>query len=176
LRPTGRQGPDATGFPIRIPTDYFRALLMLIIRRATLNDLDTLVSFNAAMAKETEDKPLDVDTLRRGVRALLRDDQKGRYWVAEHTDRVVGTLMCTTEWSDWRNGAFWWIQSVYVRPEARRQGVFTALYEHVRSKAQAEPDVCGLRLYVERENASAQATYEAMGMARTAYRMYETEM
>ncbi len=148
----------------------------LSIRRATLNDLDTLVRFNTAMAQETEDKMLNEETLRSGIRTLLRDEQKGRYWVAEHENRIAGALMCTTEWSDWRNGAFWWIQSVYVRPEMRRQGVFTALYEHVRSNAQTAPDVCGLRLYVERENATAQATYGAMGMARTAYQMYETEM
>ena len=84
--------------------------------------------------------------------------------------------MCTTEWSDWRNGAFWWIQSVYVRPDMRRQGIFTALYEHVRAAAEDAPGACGLRLYVERENATAQSTYEALGMARTAYQMYETNV
>lgn len=146
------------------------------IRRATLSDLDTLVAFNAAMAQETEDKTLDEETLRSGIRALLCDEQKGRYWVAEHNHRVAGALMCTTEWSDWRNGAFWWIQSVYVRPEMRRQGVFTALYKHVYAAVDEEPEVCGLRLYVERENATAQSTYEALGMARTAYQMYETEV
>ncbi|PEN08331.1 GNAT family N-acetyltransferase [Longimonas halophila] len=148
----------------------------LSIRRAALSDLNTLVAFNTAMADETEDKTLEQDTLRAGIRTLLQDEQKGRYWVAEQGGRVVGALMCTTEWSDWRNGAFWWIQSVYVRPEMRRQGVFTALYEHVHAKAQAKADVCGLRLYVERENAAAQSTYEARGMARTAYQMYETEV
>jgi len=148
----------------------------LSIRRATINDLNTLVAFNAAMADETEDKTLEQDTLRAGIRGLLQDEQKGRYWVAEQGGRVVGALMCTTEWSDWRNGAFWWIQSVYVRPEMRRKGVFTALYEHVHVKAQAKADVCGLRLYVERENAAAQSTYEALGMARTAYQMYEIEV
>jgi len=146
------------------------------IRRATPSDLDTLAAFNAAMAQETEDKTLDEATLRSGIRALLGDEQKGRYWVAERESRVAGALMCTTEWSDWRNGAFWWIQSVYVRPAMRRQGVFTALYEYVRTAAQEAPDACGLRLYVERENATAQSTYEALGMARTAYQMYETEL
>lgn len=146
------------------------------IRRATLSDLNTLVAFNAAMAEETEDKMLDEETLRSGIRALLRDEQKGRYWVAEHNHHVSGALMCTTEWSDWRNGAFWWIQSVYVRPDMRRQGIFTALYEHVRAAAEDAPGACGLRLYVERENATAQSTYEALGMARTAYQMYETNV
>lgn len=147
------------------------------IRRAALSDLDTLVAFNAAMARETEDKPLNEETVQSGIRALLHDEQKGRYWVAVADDgTVVGTLMCTTEWSDWRNGQFWWIQSVYVRRKARRQGVFTALYEHVHAAATQAPGVCGMRLYVEKANAAAQATYEALGMAQTDYRMYEVEV
>ena len=147
----------------------------ITVRRAIRDDLDTIVRFNAAMARETEDKPLDEDTLRRGVRKVLSEEQKGRYWVAEHDATVVGALMCTTEWSDWRCGTFWWIQSVYVRPQHRRKGVFTALYEHVKSEARAAHDVCGLRLYVERDNETAHATYAALGMERTAYEMYETE-
>lgn len=143
------------------------------IRRATLNDLDTLVRFNAAMADETEDKPLNTDTLRRGVQAALRDDDKGRYWVAERDGRVEAALMCTTEWSDWRCGMFWWIQSVYVRPEARRQGAYTALYQHVYAAAEESSRVCGLRLYVEATNQIAQQTYENLGMHPTTYRMYE---
>ena len=143
------------------------------IRRATLDDVDTLVRFNAAMAEETEDKPLNTDTLRRGVRAALRDDSKGRYWVAEQDGAVEAALMCTTEWSDWRCGMFWWIQSVYVRPKARRQGAFTALYQHVHASAEKNPDVCGLRLYVETSNQIAQQTYEDLGMHPTTYRMYE---
>ncbi len=145
------------------------------IRRAGTDDLDTLVAFNAAMARETEDKPLDEETLRRGVRTALRDERKGRYWVADYHGKVVGALMCTTEWSDWRCGTFWWIQSVYVRPTHRRKGVFTALYKHVKQAAQAADDVCGLRLYVEQDNEAAQSTYAALGMERTAYAMYETE-
>ncbi|WP_028566944.1 GNAT family N-acetyltransferase [Salisaeta longa] len=145
----------------------------LSIRAATLDDLDTLVAFNQAMAAETEDKPLDAERLRAGVRAVLTDEAKGRYLLAQRGGRVVGGLLLTTEWSDWRNGQFWWIQSVYVRPEARRQGVYAALYAYVVSAARAAPDVCGLRLYVEKTNDTARATYGALGMRETSYRFYE---
>ena len=148
----------------------------IVVRRATLADLDTIVSFNAAMARETEDKPLDEDTLRRGVHAALHDEKKGRYWVAMRSNEVAGALMCTTEWSDWRCGMFWWIQSVYVRPRHRRQGVFTALYRNVYTTAKQDADVCGLRLYVEKENTGAQQTYRHLGMDPTAYDMYEVEV
>jgi ribosomal protein S18 acetylase RimI-like enzyme len=151
------------------------------IRPATLDDLETLARFAEAMARETEEKTLDPAAVRAGIRAVLTDAEKGFYRVAEyageaeHAGEMVGALMVTTEWSDWRNGVFWWIQSVYVRPEARRRGVYKALHAHVQSEAKQHRDVCGLRLYVEANNAAAQRTYEAMGMQRTAYRMFETE-
>ena len=145
----------------------------LTIRTATLDDIETIASFNEAMARETEDKALDADTVRAGVEALMRDAARGFYLVAERGDTVVGSLMITTEWSDWRNGDFWWVQSVYVRPEARRQGIYTALYDRIKSMAAEKPSVCGVRLYVEKENAAARATYQALGMKETPYRMYE---
>jgi ribosomal protein S18 acetylase RimI-like enzyme len=145
----------------------------LTIRTATLDDIETIASFNEAMARETEDKALDADTVRAGVEALMRDAARGFYLVAERGDTVVGSLMITTEWSDWRNGDFWWVQSVYVRPEARRQGVYTALYDRIKAMAAEKPSVCGVRLYVEKENAAARATYQALGMKETPYRMYE---
>lgn len=148
----------------------------LTIRRATEDDIDTLAQFNQAMARETEDKVLDPETVTAGVRQLLTDDQKGFYLLAEEGDAVVGSLMITTEWSDWRNGDFWWIQSVYVRPEARRQGVYTRLHDRVKALAREKASVCGIRLYVERTNEAAQATYQALGMRRTPYRMYEELM
>ena len=104
------------------------------------------------------------------------DSVERRYLVAEQGDEIVGSLMVTTEWSDWRNGFFWWVQSVYVRPEFRRQGVYRALYTEVRIHAKAQPDVCGIRLYVENENEGAQKTYEALGMKKTGYRLYEEEI
>lgn len=145
----------------------------ITIRPARPEDLDTLVGFNAAMALETEQLTLDPERLRAGVALLLADAAKGQYRVAERDGTVAGALMLTREWSDWRCGDWWWIQSVYVRPEARRCGVFRALYDSVEREARARADVCGLRLYVERDNAHAQATYSALGMAEGHYRMFE---
>lgn len=145
----------------------------ITIRPARPEDLDALVDFNAAMALETEQLTLDPERLRAGVALLLADAAKGQYRVAKRDGTVVGALMLTREWSDWRCGDWWWIQSVYVRPEARRCGVFRALYDSVEREARARADVCGLRLYVERDNAHAQATYNALGMAEAHYRMFE---
>jgi ribosomal protein S18 acetylase RimI-like enzyme len=145
----------------------------LTIRRATVDDAETLARFNEAMAEETEDKPLDPGTVRAGVRAVFDTPEQAFYLVAERDGEVVGSLMITTEWSDWRNADFWWIQSVYVHPSARRTGIYTALHREVRRRAQEADDVCGLRLYVEQDNAAAQAAYEELGMAEPPYRMYE---
>ncbi len=147
----------------------------LAIRTATDADVPTLAAFNVAMARETEDKALDPDTVRAGVQALLDDPTRGFYLVAERDGEVVGSLMITTEWSDWRNGDFWWVQSVYVRPEARRQGVYSALYAQVKARAaeKTHPPVCGIRLYVERTNTAARQAYRALGMVETGYRLYE---
>jgi len=145
----------------------------ITIRPAGPEDAGTLVEFNAAMALETEGLELDRARLTRGVAALLADAERGRYVILEKAGRAVAALMLTREWSDWRNGFFWWIQSVYVRPEARRRGHYRRLYEHVHALASQEPGVCGLRLYVERENHPARATYEKLGMHETAYRLYE---
>jgi ribosomal protein S18 acetylase RimI-like enzyme len=143
------------------------------IRDANERDRDLLVGFATAMAHETEDLVLDPDVLGPGVAALLADPRKGRVFVLEEDGAPAATLMLTTEWSDWRNGWFWWIQSVYVAPTCRRRGHYRRLHEHVRALAASEPDVYGLRLYVERENAGAQATYRALGMHETGYRLFE---
>ena len=145
------------------------------VRPATLGDLAVLAEFNAALARETEAKELDPTTLQRGVAALLGDASKGRYFVAERERHVVGALCITHEWSDWRNAVFWWIQSVYVRPENRRQGVYTALYRDVEMRARESADVCGLRLYVDHGNARAQAVYAALGMHESHYRFFEID-
>ncbi len=147
----------------------------LAVRLATPQDLELLVEFNRAMAAESEDKGLNVPTLRDGVTYLLTHPQEGFYLVAERDGEVAGSLMVTFEWSDWRNGRFWWIQSVYVVPAHRRRGVYRALHEHVRALARQDEQACGLRLYVERENTGAMATYRAMGMTETHYRLYEEE-
>jgi GNAT superfamily N-acetyltransferase len=136
-------------------------------------DADALVAFNRAMALETEGRELDPATVAAGVAALLAEPSRGFYVVARRGAELVGSLLITTEWSDWRCGDFWWIQSVYVRPEARRQGVYRRLYDFVRDRAAATERVCGFRLYVERDNRRAQQTYEALGMRQSVYRMYE---
>lgn len=143
------------------------------IRQATAADAPVLVEFNCAMALETEGKELLPEVIGAGVRALLANPAAGFYVVAESEGRVVGALLITKEWSDWRNGTFWWIQSVYVRPEFRRQGVYKSLYRHVQSMAAKDPGVCGFRLYVERENTRAQSTYTSLGMKETHYRVFE---
>ena len=143
------------------------------VRQATPADAPLLIEFSCAMALETERKELLPEVIGAGVRALLANPAAGFYVVAEAEGRVAGALLITTEWSDWRNGTFWWIQSVYVRPEFRRQGVYKTLYRHVQGMAVKDPSVCGYRLYVERENSRAQATYLSLGMKETHYRVFE---
>lgn len=152
------------------------------IRDAHAADRDWLADCNVAMALETEHKQLDCDTVRAGVAAGIDDPARARYFIAMHEATTagretlgvaVGTLMLTGEWSDWRNGNWWWIQSVYVMPEHRRCGVFAALYRHVEQAARATPGVIGLRLYVEKANADAHRTYAALGMVDAGYAMYE---
>lgn len=146
--------------------------MSLIIRSAIAADVDRLVDWNAAMAMETEARTLDPQTLARGVRGVLEAPRRGFYLIAERAGAAVGSLLVTYEWSDWRNGDFWWIQSVYVVPAARRIGVFRALYARVQQDAAAAGAV-GLRLYVETENQRAQRTYAELGMERCHYLMYE---
>ncbi len=140
------------------------------IRTANVSDIDFLVDCNAAMARETEHKTLDRDVLTRGTRAVFDDQRRGFYLVAEHAGTRAGCLLITYEWSDWRNGDWWWFQSVYVVPEARRHGVFRALYAEVERRARAAGAI-GLRLYVERDNTRAARTYASLGMEEEAYRM-----
>ncbi|SEI73430.1 GNAT family N-acetyltransferase [Frateuria terrea] len=144
----------------------------LTIRPATRSDVSHLVDWNAAMARETEAKSLDRAVLARGVTGVFDDPRRGFYLVAERAGVAVGCLLVTFEWSDWRCGDFWWIQSVYVVPDARRGGVFRALYAEAREQARAAGAV-GLRLYVETENHRAQRTYAELGMAPCHYLMYE---
>jgi len=143
------------------------------IRTANLEDVDSLVEFNQAMALETEGKMLDAQILRSGVQAVLHDEKKGFYVVAESEGKIVGGLMITFEWSDWRNNWFWWIQSVYIMPEFRGKKIYSGLYNFVKQQAAEEDNVCGFRLYVERENNNAQKVYEKCGMQSSHYLMYE---
>ncbi len=147
----------------------------LVLRRGTPGDVVFLVECNRIMARETEGKALDPATLAAGVRGVFEQSDRGFYLVAERAGQPVGSLLVTREWSDWRNGPFWWIQSVYVVEAARHQGVFRALYAEVERRARAAGAV-GLRLYVELENVRAQRTYESLGMHRCHYHMYESDL
>ena len=143
------------------------------IRKAEGGDAVSLVNFNQKMALETEGKHLDETVLSNGVNAVFADTNKGFYVVAEDNGAIVGGLMVTFEWSDWRNKWFWWIQSVYIVPRARGKGIYRQLYEFVKTEAEKAGNVCGYRLYVERENVNAQRVYEKVGMKNSVYFMYE---
>jgi GNAT superfamily N-acetyltransferase len=143
------------------------------IRQAGPADAAVIIEFNRLLALESEGKTLDAEVLGVGVAAVLADPVKGLYWLAEEDGRVVGQIGLTFEYSDWRNGWFWWIQSVYVRLETRRKGVFRLLYRHIEEMAQRNPTVIGLRLYVDEANTGAQQTYLNLGMERTGYFVLE---
>ncbi|MBN1854167.1 MAG: GNAT family N-acetyltransferase [Pirellulales bacterium] len=147
----------------------------MIIRSATPDDLSSIVRFNSAIAEETEGILLDNAVLTRGVATIFDRPELGRYFIAElegsaEQDRcAIGQALVTTEWSDWRNGRFWWLQSVYVHRDHRRQGVFSALFASIRQLAREDPTCCGLRLYVEKNNRQAQQAYRKLGMQTTGY-------
>lgn len=145
----------------------------ITVRKANGNDARDIAEFNLAMAWETEEKKLNEETIHAGVKSLMDKPEYGFYIVAESDGKTIASLMITKEWSDWRNGLFWWIQSVYVTPDFRRQGIYRKMYETILKLAADQPDVCGCRLYVEKENIPAQKTYEALGMSETHYKMYE---
>jgi GNAT superfamily N-acetyltransferase len=147
----------------------------LHIRRAAPNDAEVLVAFNLALAAESEGRQLDRRVVARGVRRLVADPALGVYYVAEREGSVVGQLLITYEFSDWRDGTFWWIQSVYVEPASRRHGVYRALHEHVAQQARQARVVCGLRLYVDRRNARAREVYQRLGLVPTEYHLYEVD-
>lgn len=141
-------------------------------REALPADASAIIEFQLAMARETEDLELDRDILTKGVHALFDDPNLGRYYVAEEDGRVAGSLMITYEWSDWRNGMVWWIQSVYIAPEFRRRGLYAGLYQHVKSMVE-QSAVRGIRLYVDKRNTSAQEVYTRLGMNGEHYLVFE---
>ena len=151
------------------------AEFQITIRRASLQDVDTIAGFQQAMAMETEGKALDADTIRNGVRAVIEDASKGYYLVAEADGAPAGSLLITYEWSDWRCGTFLWIQSVFVDAAWRRRGVYRAMHDHVVTGARRDEGICGVRLYVDLDNHGAQRTYERLGMSRAHYDMYEID-
>ena len=146
------------------------------VRLAQGRDAEAVAGFNVAMALETEGKELSPEVVRRGVQGLLDNPAYGFYVVAETAGEVVGSLMITYEWSDWRCGVFWWIQSVYIQPDYRREGVFTKLYEFLHWKAGQRSEVCGIRLYFERSNETAHAAYAKLQMTETNYGIFEDEL
>lgn len=149
---------------------------LIKIRKAKLEDLETIVKFNYNLAKQTEDKELNLEILTKGVEAIVKDSTKGQYYVYEIDSKVAGQIMYTYEWSDWRNGTFLWVQSVYVDEQHRRNGIFKALYNHVKQICDNDEGIVGIRLYVEKGNLNAKATYKSLGMCECDYHMYEYEV
>jgi len=150
-----------------------------IIRAARITDVAVIADFNLRIALETEQRRLDPERVRLGVAALLADASKGVYFVAEvegeGAPEIVGQTLLTYEWSDWRNGNFWWIQSVYVAEGFRNRGVFRSLFHHIHALAKAKPDVCGLRLYMDHDNHRARQAYERLGLKQTGYQVFEVD-
>ena len=146
----------------------------ITVRRATPEDAPTIAGFQMSMALETEGKTLDESTLAAGVRAVFKSPDNGFYLVAEIDETVVGSLLITYEWSDWRSADFWWIQSVFVDANHRRRGVYTAMHNQIIRMA-TESGACGVRLYVEKTNLAAQKTYARLGMSESHYDLYEID-
>jgi ribosomal protein S18 acetylase RimI-like enzyme len=149
----------------------------IVIRQARLEDIEILIRFSAAMAWETEQRTLDQERLRQGILAVFDRADRGIFYVAEHRPdhRVIGQCLITYEWSDWRNAQFWWIQSVYVDPQWRRRGVYRRLHDSIRRQAQTTPGVCGIRLYVEQNNTTAQEAYRRTGLHHSNYLVLEED-
>lgn len=156
--------------PIHI---HIMAQPIIEIRKADSADVETIAGFNIALCRETEGRELDPATVAEGVRRFVSERARGRYFVAMIDGEVVGQTAHTFEWSDWRNGEIWWIQSVYVHPRHRGLGVFRALYEHIRQQGVVDADCCGIRLYMERENDNARKSYQSLGFSETGYEVLE---
>lgn len=146
---------------------------MIHIQRATVQDIDTLIDFQQRLASESEGVTLNGEVLRKGLQALFADPNKGFYFVAKEDAEVIGCHMITFEWSDWRNGMVWWIQSVYVKETHRKKGVFKMMFDNLLNILSTDPGIIGLRLYVDKSNARAMKVYEAMGMDGSHYTVYE---
>lgn len=143
------------------------------IRQANLSDKPVLKAFQKQMAYETEGLDLEDDLVSKGLEAILSDVTKGKYFVAEQDNNIIGCLMVTPEWSDWRNGTVWWIQSVFVKAEYRRKGIYRKLYQHIQDWVKENEEYKGIRLYVEKDNKIAQQVYSALGMDGEHYKLYE---
>ena len=146
-----------------------------VVSRGEVCDIDTIVQFQADMAMESEGCVLNKEKVTKGVTAAMLDDSKGIYWVAKYEGKTIGSLMITREWSDWNNEWYWWIQSVYVTPEYRKQGVYKAMYQKVKDAAK-ENNVSQIRLYADKTNLSAQKAYQSLGMHKSHYLMFEEDL
>ena len=146
---------------------------MITVRKGKQSDNQTIIDFQVKMAKETEQINLDLDIVRKGVKAIFNSPAKGIYFVAESGNKIIASLLITFEWSDWRNGNVYWIHSVYVLPEFRKKGVFKTMYLHMKNIAQKDKNIRGLRLYVDKTNTNARKVYETMGMDGNHYLLYE---
>ena len=152
-----------------------KKVMEYVIARGAVCDIDSIVQFQTDMAMESEGCVLDKEKVTKGVTAAMLDDSKGIYWVAKFEGRTIGSLMITREWSDWNNEWYWWIQSVYIIPEFRKQGVYKAMYLKVKDAAK-ENNVSQIRLYVDKTNLSAQKVYQKLGMHESHYLMYEENL
>lgn len=145
----------------------------VVIRKSQLRDLPTLIDFQQRLALETENFELDAATVKKGIEAMFKDPAKGTYFVAEVDGELAGCHSITYEWSDWRNGMVWWLQSVYVAEKHRKNGVFKAMFENLKSLIANDPSLAGLRLYVDKTNTRAQKVYESIGMNGEHYSVFE---
>ena len=146
-----------------------------VVSQVKICDIDSIVQFQADMAMESEGCVLDKEKVTKGVTAAMLDDSKGIYWVAKYEGRTIGSLMITREWSDWNNEWYWWIQSVYVTPRYRKQGVYKTMYQKVKDAAK-ENNVSQIRLYADKTNLSAQKAYQSLGMHKSHYLMFEEDL
>lgn len=150
-------------------------MVQISIREGSISDTPTISRFQQQMALETESKILKESTIRKGVESVLKCPNKGFYIIAETDSQIIGSLLVTFEWSDWRNGWFFWIQSVFVDAKYRRQGVYRVMHSEVIRRTKASGNCCGIRLYVEKDNKNAQKVYKTLGMHETDYYLYEEE-
>ena len=146
---------------------------MIKIRAASILESEIIINFQTNMALETENLKLEKSSVRKGINAVFKDSSKGKYYVAEENDRIVGSLLTTFEWSDWKNGIILWIQSVYIIPEYRRKGIFKKMYSYLKKMVEESDELIGLKLYVNKTNIVAQKTYEKIGMDNEHYKLYE---
>ena len=150
-------------------------MVQISIREGSISDTPTIAKFQTQMALETESKILKESTIRQGVESVLKCPNKGFYIIAETDSQIIGSLLVTFEWSDWRNGWFFWIQSVFVDAKYRRQGVYRVMHSEVIRRTKESGNCCGIRLYVEKDNRNAQKVYKTLGMHETDYYLYEEE-